>query len=787
MTAQLVSRPWQRRVFSSLSSSPAGPPGWAHGALAAAALACLAVASPGRAAQPAAQPGQPVAAELPTVTVRGDALGEAAADEGRSGKLARRAQGATKTDTPLLHVPQSVSVITETALRDSGATSLDQALAYLPGLYAPVSGGNDSSRYDFVSLRGQSYNGAMFFDGMRASFGIGNLSLPQFDPWLIERVEVLRGPASALYGQGLPGGLVNLRAKRPGSQDSQSGQAQRVAGLTLGSHGQRALRLDAGGPAAQGALDWRLAALAREAGNQIAHVREQRVALAPSLRWRIAPGTALTLLASHQRDPRGGYYHSALPMQGTLTPLPGGGYIPRRFFVGEPAFDRFARRQSTAGYDFEHALGQSWQLRHALRAIDAQAEVQALSAIALAPPATLMRSGMAVHSRTRALLSDTTLQGRVQTGAAQHRLLLGLDAMRSRTRQRLGMNLQGLPPIDIWQPAYGQAIAVPDGPGSAMLWADTRDRASQIGLYAQDQIDWGRWSLTLGGRYDIARSRSARQGRLMGALPTDAASRQRDRAFSGRAALGYRLGDALAAYLSHGSAFLPQTGLDARGQGYRPLTARQWEAGLKYAPPQGGLQLAAAVFQIQQKNALTPDPEPSHLCPGLAGPGACMVQTGRQRTRGLELEAKAELGRASFVHASLTLLDARITASNGPEQGQRPVNIPARTASLWLDHALSPQWPQWRMSLGLRHTGSTRADPANTVRVPGHTLMDAALRYRFGNSGNGGSHGSASGERPSLTLRASNLADRRYVACASASYCNWGRGRSVSVELHYPW
>ncbi|PAT35002.1 hypothetical protein CK620_03450 [Vandammella animalimorsus] len=787
MTAQFVSRPWQRRVFSSFScpsSSPASPPGWAHGVLATAALACLALASPGWAAQPAAQP---VAAELPTVTVRGDVLdapdtpGEAAADEGRSGKLAQRAQGATKTDTPLLRTPQSVSVITETALRDSGATSLDQALAYLPGLYAPVSGGNDSSRYDFVSLRGQSYNGAMFFDGMRASFGIGNLSLPQFDPWLIERVEVLRGPASALYGQGLPGGLVNVRAKRPSAQASQDGRAQRAAGLTLGSHGQRALRLDVGGQAGQGALDWRLAALAREAGNQIAHVREQRVALAPSLRWRIAPGTALTLLASHQRDPKGGYYHSALPMQGTLTPLPGGGYIPRRFFVGDPAFDRFTRRQSTLGYDFEYALGPSWQLRHALRAIDSQAEVQALSAIALAPPATLMRSAMAVDSHTRALLSDTTLQGRVHTGAAQHRLLLGLDAMRSRMHQRLGMNLQGLPPIDIWQPGYGQAIAAPNGPDRAMLWSDTRDRASQIGLYAQDQIDWGRWSLTLGGRYDIARSRSGREGRLMGVLPTDAASRQRDRAFSGRAALGYRLGDALAAYLSHGSSFLPQTGLDARGQGYRPLTARQWEAGLKYAPPQGGLQLAAAIFQIQQKNALTPDPEPSHVCPGLTGPGACMVQTGRQRTRGLELEAKAELGRTSFVHASLTLLDARITASNGPELGQRPVNIPGRTASLWLDHALSPQW---RMSLGLRHTGSTHADPANTVRVPGHTLMDAALRYRFGS---GGSHDSASGERPSLTLRASNLADRRYVSCASASYCNWGRGRTFSVELHYPW
>ncbi len=603
--------------------------------------------------------------------------------------------------------------------------------------------GNSASRYDFISLRGQTYNGALFLDGMRASFGVCNLSLPQVDPYLLERVEVARGPGSALYGQSLPGGLANAISKRP--QD----EPQRQIGLTLGNRQKRELRLDVGGAADQGRVAWRLAGLARAENNQIAHVSSRRVALAPSLRWRINAQTELTLLASYQRDPRGGYY-GGLPAQGVISALPDGRFVPRRFFMGDPAFDRFSRTQSTLGYDFSHELASGWTLRHTLRRIASQADVQGMAVNALVPPATLSRSALHADSRTQALMTDTALEGQARTGSVAHRLLLGLDHMRSRLSQRMGMNLLTVPPIDMRRPAYGQVVPVPDSPATAHLWSDTRDHVRQTGFYVQDQMQ--------------------RASLLMG-QPTDATSRQSDRAFSGRAAATWRFAPHWAAYASHATSFLPQAGLMADGRAYRPLKSRQWEAGLKYALEDGAALLGVTLFDIRQKNALTPDPDPTHRCAGLMGLGTCMVQAGRQRTRGLELEGKAALASGTFAHGSFTRLDAKITASTGADLGKRPVNVPRAMAALWLERAFTPAL---RLGVGAQHVGATRADAANTLRVPGHTLLDAALHYAI---------------NPHLTLaaRAANVLDRRYAVCESSAYCNWGQARTLSVDVLWQW
>ena len=729
----------------------------------AAALAWPA-ASAADAAAPAGGAAPDRHATLDAVIVR-ERPGGAEYDDGPNGRLPRQAASATKTRTPLLETPQSVSVLTQADLQASGAVTLGQALAYSPGLHAMPGGGNDSSRYDFFSLRGQTYNGALFLDGMRASFGVGNLSLPQFDPWLLERVEVLRGPGSMLYGQSLPGGLVNALSKRP------QAKAHRQASVTLGNWQRRELRLDAGGAAGDGSgrFTWRLAALGRAQNNQIDHVSSRRLALAPSLRWQIGPQTALTLLASYQRDPRGGYY-GGLPAQGVLSPLPDGGYVPRRFFVGDPAFSHFSRTQTTLGYDFEHALGAGWTLRHALRRIASQAAVQGLAAAALVPPDTLARTALHAGSRTQALMADTAIEGQARTGSVAHRLLLGLDHMQSRLTQQMGFSFAGVPPIRIRNPVYGLAVAAPASPATAHLWAETLDHARQTGFYVQDQMRHGPLALTLGGRYDTARTRSQRASQLMGRAAS-AAIGQQDDAFTGRAALSWHITPQWVAYASHATSFLLQAGLMADGQGYRPLRARQWEAGLKYASEDGRLQLAAAAFSIQQKNALTPDADPTHMCMSATGPGPCMTQSGRQRTRGLELEGRAALAQATHIHASLTWLAPQITASNGADLGKRPVNMPRATAALWAERAFTPRL---RLGLGVRHTGSAWADAANTLRVPGHTLLDAAAHYAIS---------------PHLTLsvRAANLANRRFAACSSASYCNWGQARAISAELDYPW
>lgn len=689
-------------------------------------------------------------------------------DDDEGGKLPKTATGGTKTETPLVEVPQSVSVVTETAIRESRANTIGQALAYSPGLFANPGGGNDSARYDFPSLRGQSYNGALFLDGMRGSFGVGNLSLPQFDPFTLERIEVIRGPSSVLYGQGLPGGIVNAITKRP------IGDRHRELAFTLGTENRREMRFDFGGSSGNGVLDFRLAGLARAADNRIDHVSEERLVIAPSLRWNIADGTSLTFLGSYQYDPKGGYYGS-MPPEGLLKPLPDGRYIPRDFSAGEPSFDMFTRKQAVLGYSFEHEFANTWKLRQDLRFIDSDVDVQAVSATMLMPPATLARSALYGASRTEALMIDTAIEGAVDTGAARHRLLFGVDYMQSKIDQQIGTDMLAVPPIDIWNPVYGGTIPAPDSP-AAMLWSSTLDEVRQYGIYAQDQIEYGRFLFTLGARYDIAETDSTRDSYLMG-TPTGGASRQRDEAFSGRAAMSYRFDEGLVGYLSYATSFLPQAGMDAAGDGYRPLQAGQWETGLKFAPEDGTFAFSAALFDIRQKNALTPDPNPANICIGMAGPGPCMVQTGEQRTRGLELEAKAELAETTFLHASLTWLDAEITASNGPDLGKRPVNIPRTITSLWLDHELQSGL---KLGLGVRHVGATYADAANAIRVGSHTLVDAAVSYDL-------TPHMPAGRDAALTLRATNLFDRSYVSCSATTYCNYGEGRKVSAELSYKW
>lgn len=689
-------------------------------------------------------------------------------DDGEGGKFPSTASAGMKTETLLIDIPQSVSVVTEAQISGSGASTIGQALAYTPGVFARPSGGNDSTRYDFHSLRGQSYNGALLVDGMRASFGVGNLSLPQFDPSNLERIEAIRGPSSGLYGQGLPGGIVNALTKRP------TGGEHRELSFTIGTENRREVEFDLGG-GKDGVFDYRLAGVARGSDNQVEFVSEERFAIAPSLRWNLSDRTSLTFFSSYQNDPKGGYYNSLLT-SGVVAPLPDGRFVSRSFFVGDPSYDLFKREQFTLGYSFNHEFNSNWKLRHDLRFIDTKADIQALAASTFIPPSTLARAALYGKSNTEALMVDTAIEGVIPTGSASHRLLFGFDYMRSAIDQQLGLNFFSATPVDIWNPIYDLPIAVPNSPAAATVWSSTLDNISQFGIYAQDQIELGRFNLTLNGRYDIAETNGNRTSMFLGA-DTSAVSKQRDEALSGRAALSYHLQDDLVGYLSYATSFLPLAGLDGAGNGYKPLKSGQWEVGLKYAPANRDLSFTVALFDIRQKNALTPDTDPLNICIGLTGPGPCMVQSGEQRTRGLELETKARIAERTFVHAGFSWLDAKITQSNGPDQGMRPVNVPETTASIWVDHQFDAGL---NLGLGLRHVGSVFADPGNTIKVPSHTLVDAAVSFDLG-------HRFSKGRDAELVLRATNLFDREFTSCSAANYCNYGEGRKISAEFSYKW
>ena len=715
---------------------------------------------------------------LPQIDVQG-AAAEADRSEGPvTGYVADQTRSATKTATPLTEIPQSISIVTSDQMKVQGAQTVGQALRYTPGVVADPSGGNDSQRYDFQNIRGLPYVGRHYLDGMKATFGTGNIAMPSFDTFMLERVEVLRGPGSVLFGQNDPGGLINMISKRPTA--TPFGEIT----LSLGNHGHRQATLDTSGKLNEdGSLLYRLGILGRMADNQVDFVESERFLIAPSFTWRPSADTSLTILTHYQRDPKGGYYGS-FPELGTLREAPFG-KIRRSFNPGEPGFDHFSRTQYGLGYVFDHRFNDVWSVRQNLRYLDSKADVRAVSANMLIPPTMLNRSSLAAHGHTRSLTIDNQLQAEFDAGAVKHTLLFGLDYLKADWQQFQGLGAFGVPPIDVLNPQYGSPVPVPDSHPAAMVLSQGNYKQSQLGLYAQDQMKFGGFTLTGGVRYDWAKTQNDRDSSLfhplIGLIDTSVHDKTKDGSFSGRVGLNYQFDNGLAPYVSYSTSFIPVLGIGGGAKSFVPLEGEQTEIGIKYQPLGSKHFVGVALFDIKQKNALTPDPDPMSICVGLAGPGPCQIQTGEMRSRGLEIEGKLSLSDNASLIASYTYLDTTITRSNGPDLGKRPVNTPAHMAALWADYRFTEgALSGLGLGAGVRYFGRTYADTLNTTTVPSYTLVDAALWYDLGAL-------SRQLKGYSLKLNVSNLLDETYVSCSATDFCNYGLGRTVVGSVSYRW
>ena len=701
-------------------------------------------------------------ASLPTVLVTATA-GEETARSAVSGFVARRATGATKTDTPLLETPQSISVVTRDQMDAQGATTLVESLRYTPGIVAQY--GNTDLRYDWLTLRGFTPP-ARYLDNLRLPFGARGYSQPRIEPWGLERVEVVKGPSSVLYGQATPGGLVNMVSKRPTTDTVRDIEVQ------AGSHHRRQAAFDLGGALdEEGVWSYRLVGLHREADTAFDHVSERKSYFAPSLTYRPSDATRVTLLGQWQSlDSPGGGGAPALPAAGTLDTSRYAA-LPTRAFVGEPGFDRYSNRQRFVGYEAEHKLDGTFTLRQNLRYGKVDAYTQRVQAVCLAAcnPAALLRYAWAFPEQANMLTVDTQLQADFSTGGLRHTLLAGVDF----SNEKAGYEESSLrvitTPFNAYQPVYGRDSGVVP-PVATQI--DQKRR--QAGLYLQDQMHWERWSVVLAGRYDRAatdtRTLTTATGRTVG-------SDQRDGEFTGRAALMYRFDNGLVPYLSYSTSFQPAAGTDRLGAVFDPTTGKQTELGLKYQPTGSKALLTAALYELTQKNVLTPDPASRSFS----------EQTGEVRVRGLELEARGPVARGLDIIASYAYTDSRVTRANANAagvsiEGNRFAYVPRQQAALWLDYAFqSEAVAGLAFGAGVRHTSATYGDNANLYRVPGVTLLDAALRWDLGRVQPG-----LKGVR--LALNVANLADKRYVAtCIASTGCYYGEGRSVYLSAGYSW
>lgn len=686
------------------------------------------------------------AVQLPPVTVEGEGRRLETATSPVEGYVATRGRTATKTDTPLLETAQSISVIPRDQITDQNAQTLNQILRYTAGV-TPETRGAVATRYDMFTIRG--FNADKYWNGLKQQdlYYIA----PQLDPYLLERVEVLKGPNSTLYGQAAAGGLVNQVSKRP--LDSPLNEV----GFETGTNNHYRLTTDFSNRLdAEGKFLYRLTAVGLTEDGQIEMTENERVALAPSFAWRPDEDTSLTLFGLYQSEPEGNSY-GGIPPQGTVLSSPFG-RLPMDFYDGDPNFEKFVRHQSALGYEFDKRLTDIWSFRSNARVQHTTLAYDSVYANGVqADGRTLNRGTATSREASTHYALDNQVEARFDTGPVQHTALAGLDYQTMRGHYATGFG--SAPTLDIFNPVYGQTITAP-----------TRSRtnldALQYGLYLQDQLKLGGFVVTLGGRHDTAEQTTVTAN-------TGAQQKTRDKAWTGKIGVLYAFDNGIAPYVSYSEAFTPQTGTDRLSRPFKPEEGEQYEAGLKYQPPGSDSIYTAALFEVTRTNVKTPDPVNANFS----------IQTGEARSRGFEAEARHSLNEQIDLIGAYTYIDAEVTKdTNAAAIGRQLGAVPEHQASAWVIYHLPRETSLKGLSVGggVRYIGETQ-NPDNTLTVPDFTLFDAALNYDLG----------ALSDRFSgvdFTLNVKNLLDEEYVAsCYYGTWCAYGYERTITAGLRYRW
>jgi iron complex outermembrane recepter protein len=668
------------------------------------------------------------------------------------GIVAHVSTAGTKTDTPLIKTPQAVSVVTADQMSLQGAQSVAQAVRYTSGILGEQRGTNTDA-LEYMYARGFQVD--QFWNGLRTPGAAGGFgyNVTSYDPYLLERVEFLHGPASVLYGQGSPGGVVNLVSKLP------TADAFHEIGIQTGSYGRAQAFADFSGPMDKdGKLLYRFTVDGFNTGTQTDYIHQQRFAIAPSLTWRPTADTSLTVYAQYQADPEAGYYNS-VPAAGTV--LGGPVSIPRNFDPGEPAFDSLRKTQEAVGYVLTHKLNDTWSFKQSYRFLHNSATIKYVQSNGYVPgTASLARLSYLNSGIVNSHTVDNQANAKFDTGPLRHNVLLGIDY------QNLHYDHDFLtgsaPPVSIVDPVYGQAIPYPN----TQLATAGAESVRQLGAYAQDQIDIGKWSFLLGLREDWSTTNftSYKAGGPI--------YHSSDRAFTWRAGGVYQFDSGIAPYASYSKSFQPQIGASFSGQAFQPTKGEQYEAGMKFQPKGYNSFVTVSAFHLEQNNVNTTDP---------AHPGFS-VQTGQVRSRGFEIEGHAEFDNGLELIGTYTYTNLLNTKSNSTSLDKVPTGIPRNAASFWADYTMQRgALAGLQFGGGVRYLGGSYGNTTNTFMTSSVTLLDLALRYDLGRA------------LPVMrgwtaSLNATNLLDRRYIAsCSADTFCTWGAGRLVLAGMKYQW
>lgn len=675
---------------------------------------------------------------------QGGAASAATGVEPVQGLVAKSTRTGSKSAATLREIPQSVTVVGREEIDAQSPQKIDEALRYVAGVN-PSTYGTDSDT-DWLFIRGfQADQTGVFLDGLSLhQSGFGTFLV---DPFFLERIEVIKGPSSALYGGANPGGFVNYISKRP------TDEPLRYVETGINSFGNAYLGLDFGDRlGSDDVVNYRLTGKISGGGWETDKAKDFRGTIAPSLTWKPDEGTSFTILSSYQHIDLTHTSTGFLPYVGTVVDAPGVGRIPRDLFYGEPDFDTYDRQQAMIGYEFEHTFDNNWTVRQNLRYASVSLEEDGLYGNGIT--AGMLNRFRFGHDTDVGLFAvDNQLEGEFSTGALDHDLLLGLDYRNYNIDQTQAAG--GAASINPLNPVYGTI------PGALGTYLDQDLSKSQLGLYAQDQIKFGGgWIATFNGRYDFVSTDLEDHITAANSVEGDEGK------FTGRAALAYEFANGLTPYVSYSTSFNPTTTTGADGKLLKSETGEQWEAGVKYQPGFMDAIITAAYFDITRQNAAAPDPSNPLFQAAL----------GEVRSRGFETSVQANVTPALKVIGALTYLNMEVLSeTDSTPAGNTPIQVPDLTASLWLDYAFQGGALEGlSVAAGVRHIGKSWADQANTLEVPSATLVDAAIRFEKDNW--------------AIALNASNLFDKEYVAsCKGAGSCGYGAGRTFMLKASTSW
>lgn len=680
-------------------------------------------------------PVTPVLAEESNKTERTETMPEVSVSAKKDTKKDKfitqdRATSVGKSPVLVQDMPQSVTVVDVDQAREMGALNIQDALTYSAGVYAGNFGFD--TRIDSASVRGLSPS--MFLDGLRSLYGFYNNA--RTDIYTLERIEVLKGPSSSLFGQSDLGGIINAVTKRPKKE------AAREVNLQYGMYDRKQIGIDFTGPITEdGEWLYRLVALKRDSGTQVDHVNDDSLVFMPSVTWQPSDKTSITMQYVHQ-EVDSAVSAQFLPSRGTILPGPQG-RISSSTFVGEPGWDRYNTKKDEVSIFVDQTLTGNIKLVANLRKSNTDSITREHWTIVGATPDNAGNIGRTIHTADRStnvFSSDLRLQGNFVLGQTKHLVSLGMDYQDALWTESNYVSTPSAFGINVYDPVYGNV-------DYAKLTGAERDnnKIVQTGFYLSEHMEWGPWVVSGALRRDHATNTLLRFNNAQADVDS------RNSATTGRLGLMYRFDNGVSPYVNYSEAFVPNLGTDGAGGVLKPTEGEQREAGVKYLSLDSNTSMAFAWFEIEQQGRVVQGNTPG----GLQQAGAL--------TRGWELEAKHRIGDwellGNYTHMNAFNDTTKIRLSAVAE----------KFGSAWAQYRINENW---RVGAGTRYIGNNVGN-GGAPTVDAVTLFDAMVGYSYG----------------PWDVRATirNIADKEFVSwCRGIGQdCGYGERQNAVLSANY--